>query len=180
MNLRYVAFVGLVAGCAADDSAFMAPLVGTTARRDGSLVIAVAPSDHATQLPLIIGDIPPTGFRWLKLTVSPDVEPMLYTTAGYTADLSAGTAGITFAQTYTEACNPRTYDYDVCWFPESLVAGAAGVTGMVYVRASPTEVTASIDATVEGLTTQWGEPATYYKHGTISGFTVELESSASN
>lgn len=172
--VRWVALVGLV-GCA--DSGFAtitpgAPLVGASSRLDGVLVIAVAPSDHASLLPQIATDAPPTGFRWLKLAIATEVEPAIY--SGYTADLASPAAGVTFTQTFADHCNPRTNDYNACWYMESLASGAAGVSGTIQIDASPTTVTTSIEVVFEGMTTQWGEPAVYYKHNTSSGFTVDL------
>ena len=173
--MRALLLVTVITACGSSEVVNQTPQAVAVVQRgaaDETLRIAVASPEYLARIPEVFTDAPPRDFRWIEVDIPASLRERVFSPDGVTADLTDATSTIQFAQTYTEACNPRIGDYTVCWYVERLIAGVDGVTGVLQLTGTSTELTASIDVTSKSYTTQWGDPPYYYEHGTTSGFTA--------
>lgn len=171
---------GLVGGCATKGDAIetgqstSSVALATTDDETGAIAIAFTSAENSARLNDVLSADPPRDFRWVVITVSSSQAGNVTSPSGYGVDVSNPTAGVSFAQSYPEQCNPAEGDNSRCWFIERLSAGDAGFTGSLFIQKSLVRVVANYDVVWEGTTTQFGNQPAYYKHGTSGGFVADL------
>lgn len=179
VSMRRIALVivGMLAGCTASPPSTTtqgSPIIAGQTVGPSFTVVFTVP-DHQAALSDLLSGSAPTGYRWVRLKVDGPNVAKLATSAGLTADWSDPAAGISFAQSYVEDCNPIKDDYSRCWYTESYSAGQDGLTGQVALRTDATTAYTNIDITWEGTTDRYGNGSAYwYRHGTETGFAAPL------
>ena len=138
-------------------------------QRGEVLSIAFTSSDQSARLPEVLNGTAPQDFHWVLLTI-----PANASRGTSPIDLAIAHDDISFAQVYRDVCNPAVDNFSPCWLLERYVAGQDGLSGQIDVDIGDTTVTGRYDVTWEGITTRFGDPPQYHKHGTIGGFFATL------
>jgi hypothetical protein len=176
MRMIVGALCAVVAGCSSSteqsDVKSQAQAVALASPDFTTLVFGS--SDNLARLESVLSSVPPVDFHWVKFSLAPNVLAAARTENGVQADMTAE-QGLTFSQVYASPCNPRTEDWNQCWFKEVLVGTATGVTGQVSLHISAAKVELNYDVQIEGMTDAFGLPETYNKHGSEGGYVAALQ-----